>query len=95
MATTSSTLWNAVVLRIGKGAQDMLDTGVIVLFGEPGKLRRSLDVVYQGLPYTMLNAPLLPASLGVGPLRSWHLKRLTVMVPCREGHRVHTQGGPP
>lgn len=35
MATTSSTLWNAVVLRIGKGAQDMLDTGVIVLFGEP------------------------------------------------------------
>jgi len=23
------------VLRIGKGAQDMLDTGVIVLFGEP------------------------------------------------------------
>ena len=35
MAPTSSTLWNAVVLRIGKGAQDMLDTGVIVLFGEP------------------------------------------------------------
>ena len=35
MATTSSTLWNAVVLRAGKGAQDMLDTGVIVLFGEP------------------------------------------------------------
>ena len=35
MATTSSTLWNAVVLRVGKGAQDMLDTGVIVLFGEP------------------------------------------------------------
>ena len=35
MATTSSTLWNAVVLRIGKGVQDMLDTGVIVLFGEP------------------------------------------------------------
>ena len=24
MATTSSTLWNAVVLRAGKGAQDML-----------------------------------------------------------------------
>ena len=35
MTTTSSTLWNAVVLRIDKGAQDMLDTGVIVLFGEP------------------------------------------------------------
>ncbi|MSS45044.1 PTS sorbitol transporter subunit IIA [Cutibacterium sp. WCA-380-WT-3A] len=35
MATTSSTLWNAVVLRTGKGAQGMLDTGVMVLFGEP------------------------------------------------------------
>ena len=27
MVTTSSTLWNAVVLRTGKNAQDMLDTG--------------------------------------------------------------------
>ncbi|WCC80267.1 PTS glucitol/sorbitol transporter subunit IIA [Cutibacterium equinum] len=35
MATTSGTLWNAVVLRSGKETQDMLDTGVIVLFGEP------------------------------------------------------------
>jgi len=35
MVTTPSTLWNAVVLRTGKNAQDMLDTGVIVLFGEP------------------------------------------------------------
>ena len=35
MVTTSSTVWNAVVLRTGKNAQDMLDTGVIVLFGEP------------------------------------------------------------
>ena len=30
MVTTSSTVWNAVVLRTGKNAQDMLDTGVIV-----------------------------------------------------------------
>ena len=35
MATVYSTLWNAMVLRTDKGAQDMLDTGVIVLFGEP------------------------------------------------------------
>lgn len=35
MPSSSNTLWNAVVLRSGPGAREMLNAGVIVLFGEP------------------------------------------------------------
>ena len=35
MSSTMTTLYEATVTRIGADAQDMIDAGVVILFGEP------------------------------------------------------------
>ncbi|QCR19915.1 PTS glucitol/sorbitol transporter subunit IIA [Agrococcus sp. SGAir0287] len=49
MSSTMTTLYEATVTRIGADAQDMIDAGVVILFGEPcPDALAEVSVVHEG-----------------------------------------------
>lgn len=49
MSSTMTTLYEATVTRIGADAQDMIDAGVVILFGEPcPDALAEVSIVHQG-----------------------------------------------